>query len=406
MKNFSLAHSVLLQILENNVSFSLAIRNAFNDEKNKTLIRSDISSLVGCSLRHYLVFTDIIKTRYENLDNSQTVYLLLALSNALFIKLEDAKKVNKELARLSHIDDLDEFVSSIDPHHLIDENKHPLNSNEWYSLYFNTPTWLVKMWRKHYGDNFTSRILRANNKKATKFYLEKEGEHFDDRFAPTAIPSVFKYVAEQPLKNRDELLPATPAMQYALNEMDIDPLRGLAIYSEVTSNLLYHLSKYLNSYSKADFLCGSSNSFFETKRLVRHLGLHKVDIYEVQSSGFITVMSAPVHSLIVMPNNSLFSSLRSRPEFFLRIKQDELDGLIAHEYQVLLDAKDYVEEGGDLLYIIETISNKEGHGNIEKFLKENSEQFTLKDEKQFFPCNSSESSLYFAILHRRGPNDD
>ena len=406
MKNFSLAHSVLLQILENNVSFSLAIRNAFNDEKNKTLIRSDISSLVGCSLRHYLVFTDIIKTRYENLDNSQIIYLLLALSNALFIKLEDIKKVNKELARLSHIDDLDEFVSSIDPHHLIDENKHPLNSNEWCSLYFNTPTWLVKMWRKHYGDNFTSRILRANNKKATKFYLEKEGEHFDDRFAPTAIPNVFKYIAEQPLKNRDELLPATPAMQYALNEMDIDPLRGLTIYSEVTSNLLYHLSKYLNSYSKADFLCGSSNAFFETKRLVRHLGLHKVDIYEVQSSGFITVMSAPVHTLIVMPNNSLFSSLRSRPEFFLRIKQDELDGLIAHEYQVLLDAKDYVEEGGDLLYIIETISNKEGHGNIEKFLKENGEQFTLKDEKQFFPCNSSESSLYFAILHRRGSADD
>ena len=41
MKNFSLAHSVLLQILENNVSFSLAIRNAFNDEKNKTLITYD-----------------------------------------------------------------------------------------------------------------------------------------------------------------------------------------------------------------------------------------------------------------------------------------------------------------------------------------------------------------------------
>ena len=403
MKNFSLAHSVLLQILENNVSFSLAMRNAFKDDKNKAIIRHDISSLVGCSLRHYLVFTDRIDKHYQELTTAQVAYLLLALSNSLFIHLEETKKVNKELGRLAGLDDLDEFVSSIEANHLIDEKYAP-ESNEYLSLRYNTPLWLVKMWRKHYGNNLTFRILKANNKSANKYYLGKEDFVFDDKFEESSVPGVYKAIDEKNI-DKDNLLPATPAMQYAINQIDIDPLRGLTIYSEVTSNLLSHLSKYLNKYSKVDFLCGSPNCFFETRRLIKELVLTKVDIYEVKSSGLITVMPNPVHTFIAMPHNSLFATLRSRPEFFLRINQDELDNIIAHEYEVLNDAKDYVEEGGELLYMIETMSNKEGHGNIERFLKEN-ENFTLKDEKQFFPCNSLESAFYFAILHRRGPNDD
>ena len=405
MKNFSLAHSVLLQILENNVSFSLAMRNAFKDDKNKTIIRHDISSLVGCSLRHYLVFMNRIESRYEGLNTEQIAYILLALSNSLFIHLEDTKKVNKELGRLAGLEGLDEFVSSIEPNHLIDE-KYAFESNEYLSFRYNTPLWLVRMWRKHYGNNRTYRILKANNKSGNKYYIAKEDYTFGEGFEESSVPGVYRALDEKNIKNKDELLPATPAMQYALNEVDIDPLRGLTIYSEVTSNLLYHLSKVLNKYSKVDFLCGSSNAFFETRRLVKELALTKVDIYEVQSSGLITVMPAPVHTFIAMPNNSSFATLRNRPEFFLRINQEELDAIIAHEYEVLNDAKDYVEEGGDLLYIIETMSNKEGHGNVERFLKENGDKYTLKDEKQFFPCNSLESALYFAILHRRGPNDD
>ncbi|MCR5505933.1 MAG: hypothetical protein K6F07_02965 [Bacilli bacterium] len=405
MKNFTLAHSILLQILEDQISFSLAMRNAFKDEKNKTLIRHDISALVGCSLRHYLVFKNRIDERFAGLNTQQTAYLLLALSNHLFIHLTDDNKVNKELARLSGIEGFEEFVSSIEPSKLIPE-KYPFESDEYLSLRYNTPQWLVKMWRKHYGNNLTYRILKANAKSANKYFIGKEDYDFDDKFEQSSVPGVYKCLDEKVLKTRENLLPATPAMQYALNEMDIDPLRGLAIYSEVTSNLLYHLSPLLNKYSKFDILCGSSPAFFESKRLAKALDLSKADIYEVQSGGFITVLSAPVHSLIVMPNNSLFSALRNKPEFFLRINQEELDGYISHEYEALSDAKKYVEEGGDMLYMIETMSNKEGHGNIERFLKENQDEFTLVDEKQFFPCNSLESAFYFAILRRRGNQND
>ena len=96
-----------------------------------------------------------------------------------------------------------------------------------------------------------------------------------------------------------------------------------------------------------------------------------------------------------------YSLLRERPDYFLRIKQEDLDGFIAHEYECLQEAMKFVEDGGQLVYMIETISNKEGHGVIDKFLKEHSE-FTAVDEKQFFPCNSMESAFYYAILQKKG----
>ena len=38
------------------------------------------------------------------------------------------------------------------------------DSIDFLSLRFNTPKWLVKMWRKAYGDKLTYKILKANSK--------------------------------------------------------------------------------------------------------------------------------------------------------------------------------------------------------------------------------------------------
>ena len=401
MKRFTLSHSVLKNILDDEkYTFSLALANAFKNEKNKTINRHNVSSLVGASLRHYYIFKELLTRHYGELDNNQLSYGLIAMANAYFVRMLDSRKVNDEFARLGNLENLNEFVSSLSVDRLIpDEYKQ--GTNEFLSFRFNTPIWLIGMWRKHYGESLTYRLLKTNSKTPDRFYTAKENYDFSNGFVPTKVEGVYRYIEKGPAKDKEALLPAVPALVYALNLVDIDPIRGLAIYSEVSSFLLTQLANRLNKFSKVDFIGGKPIAYLEANRLIKTLGLTNVDTYEANVTGLITVMSQPVHTLFVLPDNSHYSLLRERPDYFLKIKQEDLDGFIAHEYECLIEAGKFVEEDGQLVYIVETISNKEGHGVIDRFLKEHPE-FIAVDEKQFFPCNSMESTFYFAILRKRG----
>ena len=403
MKLFDLAHSILLQILDTDISFSPAMRNAFKNEKNKTINRHDVSSLVGCALRHHLVFKQRSESFFQELDNNQYAYVALAAANKLFVKVEDEHKVNKELAKASNLANLDEFISSLEMEKLIPEEIDH-NSFEYLSLRFNTPLWLVKMWNKHYGENLTYRLLKSNIKPSPMFYQASESFEFGPEFEASKIEGVYKYIGKTPLKD-NRLFPCIPAMKYACDKVDIDPYRGIAIYSEVSSYILSELLLHTNKSVKADFLAGSQTALFETKRLVKEFGMNRVSIFECQASSAITAISQLVHTFFVLPNSSNFALLRNRPEFFLRIKQEELDGFINHEMECLDECSKLVEEGGQLVYMVQTLSNKEGHGIIDRFIR-NHPNYQLIDEKQFFPCNSLESSFYFAILSLKENRND
>lgn len=401
MKRFTLAHSVLLNILnDEKYTFSIALANAFKNEKNKTINRHDISALVGASLRHYYVFKERLIEHYGELDNNRLAYGLIAMANAYFVRMLDSRKVNDEFARLGELENLNDFISSLSVDKLIPE-KYTQGTIEFLSYRFNTPMWLIGMWKKHYGESLTYRLLKTNSKTPNRYYTAKEEYDFSTNFEPTKVEGVYRLVSKGPAPQKDELLPSIPALNYALNLIDLDPIRGMAIYSEVPSFLIHQLSNKVNKFSHIDFIGGKPIAYLEANRILKAIGLNNIATYEANVTGLITVISQPVHTFFVLPDNSRYSLLRERPDFFLRIKQEDLDGFIAHEYECLEESAKFVEEDGQLIYFIETISNKEGHGVIDRFLKEHKE-FTAVDEKQFFPCNSMESAFYFAILRKKG----
>ena len=402
MKRFLAAHRALLTILNDKISFSLAMRNEFNNEKNKTINRHDVSNLVGCSLRHHLIYEKLIGEKYPELTKEQFAYLSIAISNHLFVKVEDSKKVNKELTRLSGINDLDSFVNSLNPKDLIPGNNK--EDAEYLSYRYNTPLWLVRMWKKHYKDDIALRLLVANAHPADKFYMAKDTFDFSNNFVETKIPGVYKKVGKDKIETAN-LLVGNPVYKYAIDQLDIDPLRGLLIYSEVASPILNHLYHHLSKYSSADYLAGTTSSFFEGKRVIKELGLSKVNIYECPSSAILTVVSKPVHTLIVLPDNSHYALLRERPDYFLNVKQEDLDKFIENETKTLQNAAEFVEEGGQLLYLIDTVSKKESYNLINEFVRVHPE-FEIQDQKQFLPCNSLGTSCYIAILKKKEASHD
>ncbi len=109
--------------------------------------------------------------------------------------------------------------------------------------------------------------------------------------------------------------------------------------------------------------------------------------------------------MICMPKSSTFDLLRSTPDYFLRIKQDKLDEIITNESACLQECSKHVEEGGELVYMIPTLSRKESNNVIAKFLVENKD-YELAEERQFFPFEVYDSCLYFARLKKVEKNSD
>lgn len=402
MKHFILAHKILIQVLSKEVSFNLGMKNAFNDDENKLLNKKEVSSLVGCSLRHYIAFEEIINKTYPELDTSDKSYLMIYLSNFYFIKKYKGDEVEQYLLNKMSLEGLQNFFDTVKNREWIDE-KLDQKSAYYLSLRYNTPRWLVGMWLKHYGYPLCSRLLKTNAKPAPIFAIKKNEEASEEGFEKTKVPGVYKKV--QPGRLNENYLYSSTCLHYALDQAGIDPFRGVVVYNEYPSMILNELKVRIPNSVQFDFIAGNFLAMQDAKRITNNLKMKNAHLYECSYTSTITVLGHKVNTIIAMPNCSHFSALQINPEQFLYLNQTELDTFIKNEYDCLDELSKYVEPGGKLVYLLPTVNNKEGHQNINRFLKEH-DNYELVDEKQFFACNSYESSYYFAILVNTEEVDD
>ena len=105
-----------------------------------------------------------------------------------------------------------------------------------------------------------------------------------------------------------------------------------------------------------------------------------------------------------MPDSSRLNLLQVLPDYFLRFDIEKLDELIANQLKALNESANQVEDGGYLLYLVDTISKKENGGVINEFLKQHPE-FTLIKDKLYFPYKKFGGSIFYAVLKKESKND-
>ena len=191
------------------------------------------------------------------------------------------------------------------------------------------------------------------------------------------------------------------ATKYVIDRLDIEPLKGIAIYSDVPNNIYLDLLVRFSKTTKVDYIVNHLQTYLETRKAIEENGFTGISIYNASFASIITCVSRPVNTFICLPKSTTFDLLRSTPDYFLRIKQEKLDEIIKEEMESLEASAKVVEIGGRLVYMIPTICKKESSNLIGNFLT-NHPNFELVEEKQFFPFESFDSCLYYAILKRRG----
>jgi len=411
MNIFETSKTVLLKLVNEDVPFSIALKNTFKKNNSDAVEKSNVAALVGCELRHHYIFDNLINRFFEGVEFEKTIYLRFTLANGLFLK----RFPEKDLVALAE-QDLDKekiyalysFVKSTNE---IIPNELDKSSPEFLSLRYNTPAWIIRMWQKQYGKGVVFKTLKVNYRQSVPSIRVNENKIDVDEFlakhpdfSKAPVDNMIIYQGRGSPKKLPEfdngsLYFMKMATKVILDSLDLDVLKGIAIYTEVPNNIYMDLLTRFKEEAKADLVINNTNCYYETKRNLEKLGKHRMFIYEAEYTSLLTCLSKKVHTMICMPKSSTFDLFRSTPDYFLRIKQDGLDELIANESACLAECSKYVEDGGELVYMVPTLSRKESNNIIAKFLVENKD-FELIEERQFFPFEVYDSCLYSARLKK------
>ena len=418
MATHILAKDILTKIIIENVPFSLALKQAFKHDDIVKEDRAVVSALVGCALRHYLVMERLIKDAYPNIESDGLIALLVAFCNALFIKKINQDECDALAQSFLKEEDIkvNEFIAPyLEGKKLVPEEIE-VGSFDFLSYRYNTPISVIKMWNKQFGHVTASRILRANSKPAPVVLrinnnLISDEDFFNQYpdFEKCDVAGVALFNGEGRFKNHPvnekHLVNALPlAIKEMVDEGDVDLLRGLAIYAEYPNEILTELLSRFNNLNNIEFMAGTYSAFINTKNALNKNSIKGVNVYEANASSIITCVSKPVHTFIVMPDSSRLNLLQVLPDYFLRFDIEKLDELIANQAKALNEAANQVEDGGYLLYLVDTISKKENGGVINEFLK-NHPEFTLIKDKLYFPYKKFGGSYFYAVLKKENKND-
>lgn len=423
----SLSHNILLDIIEEDkdLSFGLATKKAFKNKNVKPDMKSGSSALVGCALRHQILFDELIARSFGDVSTRVRSGIYLYLSNKLFVtKVEESEAF--EFMKQKFLDDKVEFDN--EAYAKLDEStndktklvpaEYDSKSLEFLSLRFNTPLWIVKMWKKQFGPQLAYPILSANSKGAGTYYrvntsmismedFLKANEAFQES---ELVPGMVTYVGDKALRktvvaNCPYIYEYNLGFKKVFDNLDCDPFRGIAVYTGNVNNSYLELMSLLGKNVKYDLIAKKGEPYFYAKKLMEKYALENVSVYDAEPSSIITCISRPVHTFIVFPESSDFAQIRVTPDYLYHFKQENLDTYLKAQKEALEEASALVEDGGNLAYMVSTINHKEGKAQIIQFLNEHKE-FKLVEDRQVFPFDKMDCALYYAILRKEEIKND
>jgi 16S rRNA C967 or C1407 C5-methylase (RsmB/RsmF family) len=416
MQELDLSAKILDDILDNDVPFSEALKKVFQSDASIRSERSLVAGLVGCELRHHLLFSFLTEplTTFEVADKR---VLSLVLGDLYFFKRVPNEQVLAALKEKLG----DAKLALAQP--LIDKAPNPesyipadlaKSSNKYLSLRYNTPEWVLKIW-EHYGYGTTYKILKKNNRPLvnsvrvrTNMITPEQLMNNNPDYAKSAIPDMLFYGGKTPLRK----LPEYMAEQIFLEKLGTkkvfdeykvqEPSEVLLFNGNADSSPLKELIETYGSTIGLNLGVYDLQKYADVSKMIRTLNLKNVNFFAGDPLSLEAAVSRPQDLVIACPDSSNFDLIREAPDYLLHFKKEGMDELFAKEKAMLEGLSKHVDEGGLLIYMIYTISKKEGHATVTEFLMNHPEFKTVKEE-QLFPYDELDTALYYCVLKKETP---
>lgn len=413
MQEFELSKEILSEIVDQNVNFADALKKKFQSDVTIRPLRSAVAGLVGCELRHHLLFSYLLEDKADwTVDEKEWVYL--ALANDYFFKRLDSAALQAELKekigeeKLAALQPL--FAKAGKPEEYIPVEL-ARSSNKYLSLRYNTPDWVLKIW-EHYGYGATYKTLRKDIRPLVSYVRVRTSKTTSDAvlanpdFKKTAVPDILMYEGKLPLRRLDltheeKIFVEKPALKATLDKFKVSEPSEALLFTGLKDDAI--LREFIESYgSSVGLNLGVYNvdQYVGVSQMIKSMGLHNVNFYSAPDPlAMDAAISRPQDLVVVAPDSSNFDLIREYPDYLLHFQRDGMDSLFAKEKAMLEGCSKHVADQGTLLYLIFTISLKEGHQTIAEFLKVHPE-FRLVNEQQLFPYEDLDTAMYYAVLHK------
>ena len=417
METFETSKLILKKIVIDEIPFALALKTTFKKADVNPQLKSNITALIGCELRHQLIFDNLIDRYLGDVSFEDSIYLRFYLANRLFLKRFNDAELRQLVYQGIDKNNADELIDFVTSTQEIIPNDLDKSSPEFLSLRFNTPAWVIKMWQKQFGKPLVYKILKCNyhqsiptlrvdtNKVSIAEFLKSHPD-----FTSSPVDDVLIFQGRGNPKSLDEFKESKiffmkMATKYVIDQANIEPFKKVAIFSGVQNNIFLDIIARFKENTYVDVITSHAQCYFETKRIIGELNLNNVKTYHTEPQNIITCVSEKVDYFFCLPSSTCLDLLRSTPDYFLRVKNEKLDEIIAKEKLSLEESASLVASKGKLIYMVPTLSKKESTSLLGDFLASHP-NFELIEEKQFFPFDSFDSCLYYAILLNKGEASD
>lgn len=396
-----IALKVLYEINEqgaySNISLSRNIGNTLTS-LDDSFVRELVYGVLENKLLIDYIITKFSKVKFKKISPYIKEILRLGIYQILFMdripesaSVNESVKLAKRYGNKGSIGYVNGLLRNVTRNknliELPDKDKHPI---EYLSIKYSHPKWMLHIWLKEYGYDFTESLCIANNKKpklnirVNTLKISKEDlvkllkekgfivQRTKYAYDGLIIENPVKITETEEFKNGYFQIQDESSMLVA---QIMTPKEGSFVIDVCSApgGKSTHIAQIMNNNGKIIARDVYDHKLNLIKENCNRLG---INIIETQKFDALQVDKALIgkadYCLVDAPCSGL-GLLRRKPDIRWNKDEDNINEITRLQYQILLNSSKYIKRNGYLVYSTCTINRDENINLIHSFLKNNTE---------------------------------
>jgi 16S rRNA (cytosine967-C5)-methyltransferase len=251
-------------------------------------------------------------------------------------------------------------------------------------------------------------ILRANLLKTTKEKLQKELLKEEIRTVPVKLASEALVLPERANVFR------TQAFKNGLFEVQDAGSQTIAPFLKVEPGMrvvdacagsggkTLHLAALMQNKGRIIAMDTFERKLEDLRKRASRAGADIIETRAITSTKVIKRLSGQADRLLLDVPCSGLGVLKRNPDTKLKLQPDDIDKVRKIQSEILASYPNMVKPGGLMVYATCSVLPSEDEEQVRNFLKNNSSNWELLEEKRLWPDTDGFDGFYMALLKRKG----
>jgi 16S rRNA (cytosine967-C5)-methyltransferase len=414
------------------------------DERDRAFVNNLVQGVLRWRQRLDWVVEQFSAVPLRKIDEGILIILRLAVFQILFLdRVPESAAVN-EAVNLARSETKRPHVSSFVNGLLRTvcrqkaEIKFPDREKDclrYLSIYYSYPQWLVDKWSRELGDEFTETLLAAQNNfpdlniRANTLRISRDDLiETLNREGVNSKPLAFSPdgLRLEGFRGRVDLLEAfkkglfqvqDQAAQIASRLLQVEPGDEVLDICSGLGGKATHLAQLMEGRGHVVCLDNSRDRLDKSVENAARLGLEKITTINGDALKLPSLLGRRFRRILLDAPCSGLGVISRHPDIKWNRKAEDIGRLAAMQKAFINAAASVLEKGGELLYVVCTISREENEGVVKDLLERNSDIslvnlkervpewcFDLIDDKGFYRTYPQIHGMdgFFAALFKRG----